>query len=69
MDTMNPTQKQILIRPADQGWGDVPRGTDEKILYETIQPTNVRLVKAMVFPVVMYGCEIDVFRCGVGEDS
>ena len=22
-------------------------------------PTNVRLVKAMVFPVVMYGCELD----------
>ena len=22
-------------------------------------PTNVRLVKAMVFPVVMYGCERD----------
>ena len=44
-------------------------------------PTNVRLVKAMVFPVVMYGCEswtvkiaegqrIDAFEnCGVGEDS
>ena len=45
-------------------------------------PTNVRLVKAMVFPVVMYGCEnwtvkkaecrrIDafLFKCGVGEDS
>ena len=43
-------------------------------------PTNVRLVKAMVFPVVMYGCEswttkkaehqrIDAFDCGVGEDS
>ena len=42
-------------------------------------PTKVRLVKAMVFPVVMYGCEIwtvkkaehrriDVFDCGVGED-
>ena len=41
-------------------------------------PTKVRLVKAMVFPVVMYGCEswtvkkaerrrIDAF--GVGEDS
>ena len=40
-------------------------------------PTNVRLVKAMVFPVVMYGCEswttkkaehqrIDAFDCGVG---
>ena len=43
-------------------------------------PTKVRLAKAMVFPVVMYGCEswtvkkaeggrIDAFECGVGEDS
>ena len=43
-------------------------------------PTNIHLVKAMVFPVVMYGCEswtinkaecrrIDAFECGVGEDS
>ena len=43
-------------------------------------PTKIRLVKAMVFPVVMYGCEswtvkkaehrrIDVLICGVGEDS
>ena len=43
-------------------------------------PTKVHLVKAMVFPVVMYGCEswtvkkaehrrIDVLKCGVGEDS
>ena len=43
-------------------------------------PTKVCLVKAMVFPVVMYGCEswtvkkaehrrIDAFKCGVGEDS
>ena len=23
-------------------------------------PTNVRLVKAMVYPVVMYGCELDL---------
>ena len=41
---------------------------------------KVYLVKAMVFPVVMYGCEIwtikkaehqriDAFDCGVGEDS
>ena len=40
-------------------------------------PTKVHLVKAMVFPVVMYGCEswtvkkaerrrIDAFYCGVG---
>ena len=43
-------------------------------------PTKVHLVKAMVFPVVMYGCEswtvkkaehgrIDALKCGVGEDS
>ena len=43
-------------------------------------PPNVRLVKAMVFLVVMYGCEswtikkaehqrIDAFDCGVGEES
>ena len=42
-------------------------------------PTKAHLVKAMVFPVVMYGCEswtvkkaeprIDAFNCGVGEDS
>ena len=43
-------------------------------------PTKVHLVKAMVFPVVMYGCEswtvkeaecrrLDVLNFGVGEDS
>ena len=43
-------------------------------------PTKVRLVKAMVFPLVMYGCEsftvkktedrrIDACDCGFGEDS
>ena len=43
-------------------------------------PTKARLVKAMVFPVVMYGCEswtvkkaecrrIMLLDCGVGEDS
>ena len=42
--------------------------------------TKVRLVKAMVFPLVMYGCELDykkklnaeelmLLNCGVGEDS
>ena len=35
---------------------------------------KVHLVKAMVFPVVMYGCELDgeellLLKCGVGEDS
>ena len=43
-------------------------------------PTKFRLVKALVFPVVMYGCEswtmkkaerrrTDALSCGVGEDS
>ena len=47
---------------------------------DIILPTKVRLVKAMVFPVVMCGCEswtmkkaelqrIDDLHCGVGEDS
>ena len=42
--------------------------------------TKVQIVKAMVFPVVMYGCESwtmkkaehqrnDAFDCGAGEDS
>ena len=43
-------------------------------------PTKVRLLNAMVFPVVMYGCEswtiktlsaeeLMLLNCGVGEDS
>ena len=43
-------------------------------------PTNVCLAKAIVFPVVMYGCEswtveklnaeeLMFLNCGVGEDS
>ena len=43
-------------------------------------PTKVQFVKAMVFPVVMYGCEswtikkaehqrTDAFYCDIGEDS
>ena len=43
-------------------------------------PTKVHLVKAMVFPVVMYGCEswtikkaeaekLMLLNCGVGKDS
>ena len=43
-------------------------------------PTKVHIVKATVFPVVMYGCESwtikkaecqrsDAFDCGAGEDS
>ena len=47
---------------------------------DIILPTKVHLVKAMVFPVVMYGCEnwaikkaehqrMVLLNCGVREDS
>ena len=46
---------------------------------DIILPTKVRLVKAMVFPVVMYGCEswtiklsneeLMLLNCGVEENS
>ena len=47
---------------------------------DIIFPTKICTVKAMVFPVVMYGCEswtikkaeeqrIDAFKRGIGEDS
>ena len=47
---------------------------------DTTLSTKVRLVKVMVFPVVMYGCEswtikkdehqrLMLLNCGVGEDS
>ena len=47
---------------------------------DIILPTKVHLVKAMVFPVVMYRCEswtirklsakeLMLLNCGVGEDS
>ena len=43
-------------------------------------PTRIHLVKAMIFPIFMYGCEswtiqkaegrkINALNCGVGEDS
>ena len=47
---------------------------------DVTSPTTVHLVKAMVFPVVMYGCEswsvkkaeykeLMLLNCGVGKDS
>ena len=47
---------------------------------EITLPTEVHIVRAMVFPVVMYGCEswtikkadaeeLMLLNCGVGEDS
>ena len=53
---------------------------DSIISRDVTLPTKVQLVKAMVFPVVMYGCEswtvkkaehreFMLLDCGVGEDS
>ena len=45
---------------------------------DIILPTKVRLLKAMVFPAVVYGCkswtikkakELMLLNCGIGEDS
>ena len=50
----------------------------DSILKSKTLPTKVHLVKAMVFPVVTYGCEswtikkaekLMLLNCGVGEDS
>ena len=61
--------------------GSVMTNIDSKLKSRDITlPTKVHLVKAMVFPIVMYGCEswtikkaehqrIVLLNCGVGEDS
>ena len=64
----------LLGRKAMTNLGSILKSRDITL------PTKVCLVKVMVFPVVMYGCEswtikkaehqrIDAFDCGVGEDS
>ena len=64
----------LLGRKAMTGLDSILKGRDISL------PTKVCLVKAMVFPLVMYGCEswtikkaehrrIDAFELCVGEDS
>ena len=62
-------------------WKEVMTNLDSILKSRDITlPTKVHLVKAMVFPVVMYGCESQTMKklstkelmllnCGVGEDS
>ena len=86
MFPMQGAQVQSLIRELDptccQTWKKSYDHNIDSILKsrDITLPTKVCLVKAMVFPVVMYGCEswtikkaehrrIDAFECGVGEDS
>ena len=50
--------KGVLQRPRSGGWERVMTNLDSIFKSRDITlPTKVRLVKAMVFPVVMYGCE------------
>ena len=63
-------------------WSDLAAAAADSILKsrDITLPTKVGLVKAMVFPVVMYVCEVGLWRklsakelmllnCGIGEDS
>ena len=67
-------RRLLLGRKVMNNLGSIFKSRDSTL------PTKVCLVKGMVFPVVMYGCEswiikkaerrrIDAFECGVGEDS
>ena len=64
----------LLGRKAMTNLDSILKGRD------IILPTKVLIVKAMVFPVVMYGCEswtikkliieeLMLLNCGVGEES
>ena len=66
-----------MLTPWKQSY-DQPRQHIKKQRYYL--PTKVHPAKAMVFPVVMYGCEswtirklnteeLMLLNCGVGEDS
>ena len=63
-------------------WGAIAFTLDSILKSRDNLPTKVHVVKAMVFPVVMYGCvswtikkaecqriELMLLNCGVGEDS
>ena len=67
-------RRLLLGRKAITNLDTVLKSRDTTLL------TKVRIVKAMVFPIVMYGCEswtikkaehqrIDALNCGVVEDS
>ena len=68
-----------MIAPWKKSY-DQPRQNIKKKNRNITLPTKVRLVKAMVFPVVMYGCEswtiekvegqrMMLLNCGIGENS
>ena len=63
-------RRLLLERKAMTNLGSILKSRDSTL------PTNVHQVKAMVFPVVICGCEswtvkkeLMLLNCGVGEDS
>ena len=67
-------RRLLLGRKAMTNLGSILKNRDITLL------TKVHLVKALVFPIVMYGCgswiikkaeheELIILNCGVGEDS
>ena len=66
-------RRLLLIKRAMTNLGSILESRDITLL------TKVRLVQAMVFPVVVYGCEswtvklsakeLILLNCGIGEDS
>ena len=74
-DCSHKTKKRLLLgRKVMTNLDSILKSRDITLL------SKVHLVKAIVFPVVMYGCEswtikkgelrrIDALNCGVGEDS
>ena len=64
----------------DPDWMDFRPQTLSRQITKSHQPTKVHIVKAMVFPVAMYGRDswtvrrlndiaLMLLNCGVGEDS
>ena len=74
-DCSHEIKKHLLLgRKAMTNIDSILKGKDISL------PTNIHIVKAMVFPVVMYGCdswtikkseyeELMLLNCGVGKDS
>ena len=71
-DRSHETKRHLLLgRKAMTNLDSILKSSDITL------PTKVRLVKGMVFPIVMYGCEswtllstkeLMLLNCGIGED-
>ena len=80
-DCSNEIKRCLLLgRKIMTNLDSILKSRDKKKSRDITLPTKVCLVKAMVFSVVMYGCDswtikkaehrrIDVLNCGIGEDS